>query len=60
MRFHKILSQADQLSILKQKSFIHRKIFFMRNQYRIKALFADPIFSDGFDLGHKTTKIAGL
>ena len=53
MRFHEILFQTDaeNFSFLsyKTKSFIPKKYDLGRSQYQNKkALFTDPIFSDGF------------
>ena len=53
MRFHEILFQTDaEISTFyleKQKSFISKKIFLGRCSYQNKkALFTDPIFSEGF------------
>ena len=56
MRFHEIHFQTDaenfSFQSLKQKNFIPKKRYdLVRSQYQNKkALFTDPIFSDGFDI----------
>ena len=61
VRFHEILFQTDakkfQLFILKNKKvlFQKEKIFLGRCQYQNKkALFTDPIFSEGFGTAFET------
>ena len=51
MRFHGIHFQTDAESILKNKKVLFlKKNFLGRCQYlNKKALFIDPIFSEGFD-----------
>ena len=55
LRFHEILFQTDAV---RQKSFIPKKYDLGCCQYQNKkALFTDPIFSDGFGLGVETRTI---
>ena len=55
--FFKQTLKISAFYLEKQKSFIPKKKFWSRCQYQNKkALFTDPIFSEGFGLSNKGTR----